>query len=338
MFNETEFTSEVDLCDGNGKLLRSSVGWAKKPVFNCNLKGHNFRKKRWNYWYMINDSFLFSVTVSNLDYVGMVFAYAYDFKTGTFAEKTVAAPLGKGCSLSQNVRGDASFANNSIQVYFKDDNGNTHITMSARDFKGQPLSADLIIHMPESHDTLNVVIPWNDNVFQFTSKQNCLPVEGTVNAFGNTYTFNPDTDFAGLDFGRGIWPYKIMWNWATVSGIQEGHHVGFNLGGTWTDGTGMTENAIIIDGHITKLSENVDYNYNRADLMAPWEIKTHDTDRVNLKFTPVYDRLAKTSVLIISSCVHQMIGSFSGTVKSDDGIEVHLENLVGCAEEHHARW
>lgn len=338
MLKETELTSEVNLCDNNGKLLKSSIGWARKPIFNCNLKGHNLRKKRWNYWYMINDSILFSVTISSLDYVGMVFAYAYDFKSGIFAEKTIAAPFGKGCNLSQNVCGDASFSNNSIQVYFKDVDGDTHINMSAKEFNGHPLSADLIVHMPENHETLNVVIPWNDNVFQFTSKQNCLPVEGTVIAFGKTYTFNPETDFAGLDFGRGIWPYKIMWNWGTGSGIQEGHHIGFNLGGTWTDGTGMTENAIIIDGHITKLSENVDYIYDKDNLMAPWQIKTHNTNRVNLKFTPTYDRLAKTDALVLSSCVHQMIGSFSGTIMSDDGLEVHIESLAGCAEEHYAKW
>lgn len=335
---EKEITSSVDLCDDKGKLLRSSIGWSRTPVFNCNLRGHNFRKKKWNYWYMISNSLLFSVTVSHLDYIGMVFAYAYDFETGKFAEKTVACPFGSGCNLSQNVHGNVSFQNKDMRVSFYEVDGKINITVSAKDFNGQPLDANLTVIYPQNHETMNVVIPWSDNVFQFTSKQNCLPVEGTVKLMGKTYCYNPQTDFAGLDFGRGIWPYKSMWNWATASGISEGHHVGLNLGGTWTDGTGMTENALIVDGRITKLSENVDFEYNPLNLMAPWVIKTHDTKHVNLVFTPIYDRLAETNALVIKSSVHQMIGTFKGTIISDLGVEIQVENLMGCAEEHHARW
>jgi len=287
---------------------------------------------------MVNNSLFFSVTVSNLDYLGMVFVYAYDFRTNDFIEKTVASPFGRGCILPPIVHGDVQFKNKDMQVYFTGVEGNTHIQVTAKDFGGQPLSADLTVYYPQDHETMNVVIPWNDNTFQFTSKQNCLPVEGEIKLRGNTYNYNSQTNFAGLDLGRGIWPYKIMWNWATASGIQEGHHVGLNLGGKWTDGTGMTENALLVDGHITKLGEDMIFQYDPLNLMLPWEIKTSTSKSVSLRFTPLYNRVAKTDALILKSSVNQMIGSFTGKIITDSGYDLRIRDLIGCAEEHHARW
>ena len=57
-------------------------------------------------------------------------------------------------------------------------------------------------------------------------------------------TPNPDA----LDFGRGVWPAVNFWNAAAATTVQDGHMIGLNLSGGWTDGTGMTENAIIFDG------------------------------------------------------------------------------------------
>ena len=36
-----------------------------------------------------------------------------------------------------------------------------------------------------------------------------------------------------------------------------GRRIGLNFGGKWTDGTGMTENAVFVDGVMTKMHEDV---------------------------------------------------------------------------------
>jgi hypothetical protein len=36
--------------------------------------------------------------------------------------------------------------------------------------------------------------------------------------------------------------------------------------------------------------------------------------------------------------VHQIFGRYRGTVRADDGEGVRLDDLIGFAEEHHARW
>jgi hypothetical protein len=33
-----------------------------------------------------------------------------------------------------------------------------------------------------------------------------------------------------------------------------------------------------------------------------------------------------------------MFGRYHGTVTADDGRVIHLDDLIGFAEEHHAKW
>ena len=42
--------------------------------------------------------------------------------------------------------------------------------------------------------------------------------------------------------------------------------------------------------------------------------------------------------MLIFSEVHQMFGRYSGKVISDSGDVIPIIDLVGFAEEHHARW
>lgn len=83
-YKEKEIHDSVNLCTSDGKLHSDSIGWSRKLVFNCNLSGHRLRKKKWNYWCITNNECLFSVTISNIDYAGMIFAYFLDFKTKNF--------------------------------------------------------------------------------------------------------------------------------------------------------------------------------------------------------------------------------------------------------------
>jgi hypothetical protein len=189
------------------------------------------------------------------------------------------------------------------------------------------------------HESLNVVIPWSEKRFQFTSKQNTLPTEGTVIWGDDQIHFDKEKTFACLDFGRGIWPFNSFWNWSSFSTrLPDGRAVGINLGAGWTDGTGMNENALCVDGRLTKISEDISFEYDTKNYGAPWHLHTTVTDRVDLVFTPVFVRTAKTDALLIRSEVHQVIGSFQGTLKPDDGAPIHIEDATGWAEDHQARW
>jgi hypothetical protein len=120
--------------------------------------------------------------------------------------------------------------------------------------------------------------------------------------------------------------------------MKDGRTVGVNLGAGCTDGTGMNENGLCIDGKLIKLSEDMVFNYDTMDFMAPWRLTTSVTDRVKLTFSPFFERVAKTDAFIIRSEVHQMIGRFTGTLKTDEGETIQIEDAIGWAEDHNARW
>jgi hypothetical protein len=336
---EPELTSEVDLCDSRGNLNPSAVGWSRHPFHNCNLKGHWPRKKRWNYWAITNPTHLFSVTLSNIDYMGLPFLYVLDFETKAFAEKTLLIPFGAGCHLPPQVEGDIDYTNPKMPIRMTHVKGGIQMECSCPDLGGKPFKASLFVHQPSGHETLNVVIPWSARQFQFTSKQNTLPTEGTMTWGDATIRFDTVDSFACLDLGRGIWPFESFWNWSSFSTrLADGRTVGVNLGAGWTDGTGMNENALCIAGKLTKLSEDVAFEYDTANFMAPWRLHTTATNRVDLIFEPFFERHAKTDALVISSEVHQMLGRFNGTLDTGEGEPIQISDAIGWAEDHHARW
>jgi hypothetical protein len=337
-YKEVELTEAVQLCDRRGNLLPASVGWSRHPLHTCNLRGHWLRKKKWNYWCVTNDSCLFSVTLANIDYIGLAFVYFLEYETKRFIEQTVMVPLGIGCFLPDTVSGDISFQNRAMNFEFTEDQGCTRLHVDSPAFGGTTLSAELRVEHPKDHETLNVVIPWSKSRFNFTSKQNCLPTTGTVSIGDQTFNFGPGRAFACLDYGRGIWRYSTAWNWGSFSGGQNGRTIGVNLGGTWTDGTGLTENGICVDGRISKVGEDVRFVYDRSDFMKPWAVRTQSSERIDLKFTPFFERIAKTDLLIVKSAVRQVRGRFSGTVVPDNGEALGLEGMIGWVEWHEARW
>jgi hypothetical protein len=100
----------------------------------------------------------------------------------------------------------------------------------------------------------------------------------------------------------------------------------------------MTENALCVDGRLTKIGEDLRWEYDRSDWFKPWRIATPASDRIDLSFTPSTERTARTDLFVIRSEVHQLFGHYAGTIATDDGRRVSVEGLYGWAEEHDSRW
>ena len=71
--------------------------------------------------------------------------------------------------------------------------------------------------------------------------------------------------------------------------------------------------------------------------MQPWKF-TDTQGRLDLVFAPFKDRAARTNLGLIFSEVHQLFGRYNGTAVTDDGEKIQIKDLIGFAEEHHARW
>ncbi|MEX0683272.1 MAG: DUF2804 domain-containing protein [Dehalococcoidia bacterium] len=335
--DEPELLAPVLLCGPDGLLNREAVGWSRHPLHKCNLPSSLARKKKWNYWAVTSNEFLFSATIADIDALQLGSAYIFDRRTRRHIEQTVVRPANT-ITMPETISGDIIIEHPAMRVALTDEGAGTRIRVEAADFGGLRLAADISAQRPPGHETLNVVIPWRDIQFQFTSKQNTLPVSGFVQLGDERYQFAPPS-FGCLDYGRGVWPEHTIWNWGSASGVQGGRTVGLNLGGQWTDGTGMTENGICVGGCLTKISEDLAFDYDRADLMKPWRVRTAATDRLDLRFEPEFERATMTGSKEGNfSDAHQVFGCYSGRITPDNGEPIELREMFGWIEEHEARW
>ncbi|MEO4053895.1 DUF2804 domain-containing protein [Solibacillus sp. CAU 1738] len=335
---EREITVPTVLCDKKGNLNPAAIGFARKPIIDCNITGHYMRKKKWNYWCVFGEDILFSATISHLDYAAVCFVYFLEYETQRYFEHTITVPLGTKVKMPTQVLETVRFANKEMTINLTHSQGDTHISVIIPHFDSEPLHAELTIEHPKDDDSLNVVIPWNRQTFQFTAKHHSLPTSGFVKIGNRRFTFNPDESFAVLDYGRGVWPREATWNWGMASQRVRGRRIGLNFGGKWTDGTGMTENAFFIDGVMTKIHEDMLIEYDRTNFMKPWTVQSKFSNQVQLTFTPFFERIAKTDAKVVKSEVHQMIGYYDGCILLENGDTLQIQQMLGCIEEHIAKW
>lgn len=334
------------LLDDKGNLTQT--GWAPQQVLDCNLEKARFyrikfwqpmRIKVWDYYAVTTPTHFFSFTISDIGYVGMVFAYVIDFASGKYEEQTLTIPLASGVSLPRNsYAGETTYTGGGRSLRFWVEDGKRKISVQWPKFGNTELDAELtLLHDSEKHESMNIVIPIKGKRFYYNRKINCMPAEGWVKYRGETYQITPDTCLANLDWGRGVWEYKSFWVWASASGfLKDRRKIGLNLGYGFGDTSAASENCFILEGKIHKLGV-VTFTYDNRNFKAPWKMLSPD-GRLELVFTPFFERVAKTDLKVIQSEVHQMFGKYNGFVVTDEGKKLEIVDLIGWAEEHHAKW
>lgn len=330
--SERELTQPVDLCLPNGRLNPAAVGWSRHPLHRANLRGWG-RNKRFEYWCVTTPEIAVAINVSHGDYRVTLATFFLDIaKVEAFSQaeihwlprdRTPAMPERSG-------QGDTIGRGDAMQIAMRATP--TGVRLEADTPR---LKVALDVTDGPQFESMSVVVPWDDKRFQYTRKANCLPVTGHVVADGRRYEVGGPDAYATLDHGRGRWPYSIVWNWGSGSGRCGGHEIGLQFGAKWTDGTPSTENSLKIDGRVEKISQELDWIYDRSNWMAPWRI---EGDRVRLVFAPLYDRIADFDRFIVCSKEHQVFGWFDGEVTRESGEVVRVERLFGWVEEVHRRW
>jgi Protein of unknown function (DUF2804) len=333
-----EITAPVDLCLPTGRLNPAAVGWSRTPLHRTNLPrgvgraGAWGRNKRWEYWGIITPTHIIGMTVSSLDYAGVHQLWVLERASGTVIDAGVTVPFAAGTVLPATLGDGPTFARR--RGFALEVSAPVAQTVRLR-AKTDRVRFDLTVEVPDGHEVMAVVVPWNERRFQYTVKDVALRVGGRLRVDGVDVDAPSDASWAVLDHGRGRWPYSMVWNWGAGSGVVDGRVVGLTIGGKWTEGTASTENALVVDGRVHMLLSELDWQYDRDDWMAPWRVTG---PRVDLAFTPFHERVAVTSLLVLSGETHQCFGHWSGTVVDDDGLAVSVDGLVGWAEEARNRW
>ena len=332
---EREITESVSLTGPDGRLNPAAVGWSRTPLHDTDGIGRFGvgwgRNKRWEYWAVTTPTHIVSVTVSSLDYAAVHDLWVFDRASQDVVHTGVIRPLG-GSVVLPGTLGDGPARVRTKPLAVDIDEGASGTRLRAKTAR---VDLDVTAARPDGHEALAVVVPWSTKRFQYTVKDVARPATGTIRIDGIRVDIPAGSSWATLDHGRGRWPYSMHWNWAAGSGTSGGRVIGVQLGSKWTDGTGSTENALLVDGRLSKISEELTWEYDTANWLAPWRITG---DSADLTFTPFYDKSSATDLKIFSSFGHQCFGEFSGWMLDETRERVAFDGITGWAEDVRNRW
>ncbi len=330
---ERELTEPVSLTVAGGRLNTEAIGWARAPLVDTSgIRRGRGRNKRWEYWNVMTPTHIVGLTVSSIDYAAVHEVWIFDRATErTWSKNATVIPprdvqlpasLGTGVAM-------AGAKGLGITITPTPDGQRWRLHAEIAD-----AAFDITVRRPADHDCLAVVVPWSHRRFQYTVKDVALPASGTITIAGVAHEVPPGS-WAVLDHGRGRWPYDVRWNWGAGAGHTiDGRIIGIQVGGQWTDGTGSTENGIVLDGVLHKISVQLEWDYDLAAARTPWRIFGGGLDAT---FTPFYTKRSRTNLGIVASRTDQCFGTWSGTFDTGDDV-VAFDGVEGFAEDVHNRW
>jgi len=340
--SEPELTEPVDLCTPDGSSLNPAArGWSRRPLHRANLHGRPGMNKRWDYWAILAGDLVVSSVYSDVDRFGLADVYWADLVTGESGGHAIVVPA--GVTQLPELPGTVPLVvdRDGLDLRIVDDEVGTHLEASWNEPNGRAGRLDVVVELPGGHESLNVVVPWNDELFNFTSKHQARPAVGELVVGDRRWVIGGATGteaWGVLDVGRGRWPTDITWNWGGGAGRSGEHVVGLQVGAKWTEGTGFTENGLIVDGRLTKLGFELAWDYDWHDPMRPWRV-VDPGGQLDVVLTPRFDKHSKVDAgPDLKSETHQVFGSWSGRLLTDDGLALELAGLQGFAEEARQRW
>jgi hypothetical protein len=340
--HEPELLDGVDLCTPDGASLNPAArGWSRRPLHRANLDGRHGRNKRWDYWAVLAGDLVVSTVYSDIDHFGLADVWWADLSTGASGGAAMLVPADAVALPELPGTAPLRLRHDGFDVAYVDDGRGTRLIAAWQEPDGRAGSLDVLVERRDGHESLNVVIPWDDETFNFTSKHQARAATGTFAVGDRRWEIGGAAGDAWgvLDVGRGRWPSTVRWNWGGGAGRAGEVVVGLQFGAKWTEGSGFTENGFLLDGRLTKIGRELDWDYDWDEPMRPWRITDPD-GQLEVVLTPRYDKHTKVGDDDgeFGSETHQVFGTFAGTVRTDDGRTVAFEGLQGFAEEARQRW
>lgn len=337
-----EVTKVQPLLNSDGTLREP--GWSRKMVQvydRSRIKAPAFRIKEWDYYLVVSqkNEFAVALTISDDGYIGLQSASLLDFQKKWEHTETIlnAFPMGKLKLPSDSSKGNTVYHDKRLDMEFIVTPGQRRLICNFKNFlDGKPFHCDITLNQPEM-DSMVIATPWDKKGrFYYNQKINCMRACGSATFDGKSYTFDPETDFGTLDWGRGVWTYDNVWYWGSGNGIVNGKDFGFNIGYGFGNTAAATENILFYDGKCHKL-DDVTFHIPEDSYLSPWRFSSSD-GRFEMEFTPILDRAAKIDVKVIVTDQHQVFGRLNGTAILDDGTRLEVRDMLMFAEKVHNKY
>lgn len=248
------------------EISAAVVGGTRTPLHDTSGMGRGRqgwgRNKRWEYWAVTTPGQILAMTISALDYAAVHELWVLDRATGQAIGTNVTGILNGNATLPASLgTGPARARSKKLHLAIDepaiDELADSPGADGGTRLRGQTdrVHFDIVAARPAGHEALGVVVPWSGRRLQYTVKDVARPATGSLWIDGVETVLPSGESWAVLDHGGGRWPYSRHWNWGAGSGTTDGLVIGLLLGAKWTDGTGAAENALLVDGHLHKISE-----------------------------------------------------------------------------------
>ena len=345
MSQQHEILRSAPLLNASGDL--AEPGWARSllPVYRrSDIRVSPMRIKEWDY-YLITDGHVgLALTIADNGYMGLDSVSFLDFDEGWEQTKSPMrlVPMGKTGLPESSADGASEIARGGYAMAFYHEDGARRLSFHMDRFLDGDAIEGIVTLSAAPEESMVIATPFDKpGHFYYNQKINCMRAEGWITLGKRRIELTPDRFFGVLDWGRGVWTYHNTWYWGSASGELDGVPFGWNIGYGFGNTAAASENVLFYDGRIHKLG-TVEFHIpkdekGRNAYLNVWNF-TSDDNRFYMDFTPVLDRSALTSAIIIKSDQHQVFGRFTGRVTLDDGTVLPVRDFFGFAEKVENKW
>ena len=345
MSQQHEILRSAPLLNASGDL--AEPGWARSllPVYRrSDIRVSPMRIKEWDY-YLITDGHVgLALTIADNGYMGLDSISFLDFDEGWEQTKSPMRffPMGKTGLPESSADGTSEIARGGYAMAFYHEDGARRLSFHMDRFLDGEAIEGIVTLSDAPEESMVIATPFDKpGHFYYNQKINCMRAEGWITVGKRRIELTPDRFFGVLDWGRGVWTYHNTWYWGSASGELDGVPFGWNIGCGFGSAAAASENVLFYDGKIHKLGA-VEFHIpkdekGRDAYLNVWNF-TSDDNRFYMDFTPVLDRSALTSAIVIKSDQHQVFGRFTGRVTLDDGTVLPVRDFFGFAEKVENKW
>jgi len=319
------------------KHKRYHLGWFDKPFTTIDLGNcfQELREKKWHYFSCASQDYVIGMAVVEAQYFSNFFLYVFDVHTKQLVEfDDTDLLIQTDAHINDNsVIGKTTYSSKGFNVEIKNELAeHKHTIFLECSDKNNKLTGYVEV-FEEGQPLVNSRQVGSDRIV-YTHQNSMYRPKGLVVLNNKQILFDPQTDFATMDFTRGMHDYKTAWNWAAAGGFAtDGAPIAINIAKDIGKGSN-TVPVYWIDGNIYRTS-NVFFSY--TNINKVWFITSPD-GKINLKFKPISKREKDINALLLQTTYIQPIGYFSGSVADAQGKKYYITDMIGIAEEHVAKW
>lgn len=335
-----EIKEATPLLNADGTL--AAHGWARGPLMQYDRSLVQADQvdalREWEYYAVFTPDFAIGLTLADLGLLSFGILTLEDYETDEIHSALFIAAA-EALDFPPTPFENTLFEAQTGSIEYRFEEGMRTITViSGEEGSEDRMEAHLELADGRATESIAVSHKFEEpGEFFYENKRVSMPATGSVLAGGTTYSLPEGSSFGVLDWGRGVWPENVRWEWGHFAGMIDGTMVGINLGTVNGDDSPGSADAVIVDGVLNKLKES-NWTYDLDDVMAPWTFTSAD-GALDLTLTPDFDDSTTLSLgppyTLTRWKVH---GELAGSVRLADGSRLDVHGIRGAAEYVEIIW